>query len=547
MSVDVKYNGAKFPDPQPIVAIGDSPALLDGKVDYSALSIDVIGRITGDGLTKLETEKKYLVTGLSNSFKTLEIGSGSYEFAQPTNLVFQDSNLSTVLPYSVTFLVKEDLPNNGDTTLYTGLADLRDSWSFEEQENSIVEATHTVSAKGLKVSSIDPLYAARHFVTGRINNHLGDTNNAKFVNFSAFLTGQSGFLIARDEEVNRMNSVYSIKDTYRYSLSEEDPSPSGVLSTNTRIAWTKDGGLNVILDGSLQGGLVAYGHPIVSTGSFTTDDAKYFAQKAVERSKSDFEEDSYGAVLQKPRSFNYDVDTGANRLGFSFDFADPSDPRTSEVKHSFTTTVNATKDSNVVSVDVAGNLIYEGTEKLFDNSAPEASARFEAVSGEFDKIDFFGLAVAGYEQFTDNIQSYAVDQSINLSPRNFNVTKNPFNSEISYNYVFDNNIDLSTGALDNPTFTINKNYSIQVHSAQPTIGNSFVVQTGHNTIPSLSLSANANVKTGESVTSALTFFSGVIEENIRKYAFNDSGIIVRSDFATGDTQISITQDIIYQI
>lgn len=555
MSINVKYNGARFPDPQPFFTISDNPVIIGGKVDHVSTSVQIIGTITGNNLSALETQKKYLITGLSSAFKTLEIGSGSYSFAQPLDLSFQDSDLTTILPYSVNFILYQPLQNNGATTLYTGVSDLEDSWSFTEGENLIVEAVHRVSATSKKVDNQSNLNTARHFVTGRINNVNGDTSRSSFEQFAVFLRGNNtGFLKSRVEEIDRFRGVYSITDTFAYSIGEENIHPSGILNVNTNINWTPDGGLGIRVEGSLQGGLTGYDllnypkYEPVNTGMFTPNDAKYWASQAVARSKSPAESGFYGEVFNAPRNYEYSIDGESNLMNFSFEFVDPSDPRTKNTKHEYTASVNATKDSNTITVDVNGSISYQGFDGVFITGQPETGVRFAAVSGEFEKVNQYAIAINAYKDFLDIAPVYDNNSGLNRSPISLSVTKNPFESTISYNYTFDNNIDISTGLLENARFAINKTKSILTSFAQETISNGFSVQEGYLTIPSISINASANLVSGAIAQNSLNFLSGLIGGYLDLYSdYTESGILIQNDYSTGRDNISINRGIIYKI
>lgn len=533
MAVDVKYNGFRFPDPQPFVGISDSPVFTDGEVDSSSLSFDIVGKITGLNLSSLERQKRDIVTGLSSAFKTLQIGSGSYNYIQPISINFQNSNLSTILPYSITLQGREVL--DGNQTLFTGLTDLVDSWSFVEQNNLVVQASHSVSAKGNKIGASDPIDLARQFVTGRLG----------FNNFSVFLSGHSGFLVSRVEEIDQFRGNYGITDVYVFSTTEEDVFPSGLLSTNTQIGWTKDGGLTVRLDGSIQGGLTGHGHPVITTGMFSAEDAKYYASKALERSRSDFESGIYGSVFQSPKTYQYQVDEESNLLSFSFDFADPSDPRTQDVIHDYSVTVNASKDNNVIEVGVNGQVYYNTNKLLFDTGAPETNERYLAVSGEFETINFRALAIKGFSDFIKVVTGYATSSGINSNPTTATINKDPFASNISYSYTYDNNFDISTGELINPRFSITKEHSIRTVFAEETINGGYSTQTGYITIPSLTIQGDAELRSGANAGYSLGFFSGLLENYARQYGFTGSGILTQDSFETGNGTLNINKTLIF--
>jgi hypothetical protein len=282
---------------------------------------------------------------------------------------------------------------------------------------------------------------------------------------------------------------------------------------------------------------------------FKPSDAKYYAMKALERSKSDIEASNYGSVFKAPRTYNYSVDEESNLLNFSFDFADPSDPRTDEVIHNYTAAVEASKDTNTIRVSVNGQILYNGTEKLFGDTgvAPEFSARFVAVSGAFDSVDTHSIATQTFSDFVSGVSTYTDESGINKFPVNSTVTKNPFNSEISYSDIYDNNIDIGTGFLDNPRFNVVKTYSIHAHSAQPAIGNSFVLQSGHSTLPSVQVNAVADIKSGASAQNSLDFFSGLVDDYLRQHTFSGSGIITAHSYTTGENNLSIDKTLIFPI
>lgn len=534
---EVKYNDLLFPYPQPFVGVSNTPVFVEGKNDHFEVTIDLAGQITGQSLSDLEEQKRYLITGLSTAFKTLEVGDKTYGFCQPVNLNFADSNLSTFLPYSVSFIAYEDLAHNGSTTLYTGVTNLSDNWSFQEQENRLVEATHSVSAQGQKISSSDPLSLAKSWVDNRVN--------AQFNNFSTLLSGGSGYLVARDENIDQFLGVYGITDTYRYSLAEEDIFASGLIQTETQISWTQNEGLQVSLNGSVQGGLTGYGHPVITTGAFSTEDAKYYAAKSLERSKSDFESGVYGAVFNAPRTYEYTIQEDTNSLDFSFNFNDPSDPRNDEVKHTYSAQINASKDSSLIEISVNGELVYNSSAKLFNTGAPETGARFAAVEAAFSGVDVGAIASQNFADFVDTVDGYTDLSGLGNNPVSATIDKNPFESSITYNYSYDNSFDFSTGKLKNPSITLTRNHPITVQTANPNISGGFAMYTGHETMPSIQIAANAQLQTGDAMSVASDFLSGIVDNYALKYSFGGSGIVVQDTINTGDGAISINKTIIF--
>ena len=103
----VTYGSYTFPTPSPFVAETTAPIFLSGQSDYFMDQVSLIGNITGSDLSGLDLQKMQMISGLLSEFQTLKITGDAegkvYSGAKPVSISFSDSDLTTVLPYSVSF------------------------------------------------------------------------------------------------------------------------------------------------------------------------------------------------------------------------------------------------------------------------------------------------------------------------------------------------------------------------------------------------------------------------------------------------------------
>ena len=187
----IQYSGYNFPEPLPFLAESSTPIYTSGVYDHSTLDVQLVGFLTGRDICDLNSQKQAMIQGLLNEYGDLSINIGAtnktYSKALPTSIDFSDSDLTTVLPYSVSFLVF-----SGESfSQFFGVSSPKNEWSFSEQENQIVQATHTISAQGEKINDQEPLQNAIDFVTSLTG----------FQNIAPILRGNNAFLKSRNETI----------------------------------------------------------------------------------------------------------------------------------------------------------------------------------------------------------------------------------------------------------------------------------------------------------------------------------------------------------
>lgn len=530
MATSITYGSYSFPEPIPLFSEEDEAVKLGGLLDHSSIRVNIVGFLTGSDLSGLDLQKMQMVSGFLNEYQDLTITIENEAKTCPCAFIesidFNESDSTTVLPYSLTALYY-----SGETfSEYFGVTDPRNSWSYEEGDNKIITATHTVSAKGLKVGSKDPFDNAREFVSGKVING--------FENIALFNSGDNAFLTSRTENVDRKENIYGVTEVYSYSAGDRDNSDksysdSGVLNLSTSISFSDNSELSISVNGSLQGSMDANTGSqvgLLSTGNFTPEQATEVATNALVNSYSDYESGVYSFVQKGPTAFNYNLNTGANLLNFSFAFADPDkvDLINDNVLHSYVSSISLSKDASVSSVAVQGNLKYLGSLFIDSTGEFESNARFQAVDTAFGQVDQRAIAVSALEKFSGVATGYEINSSyVNEEPIDFSISKNPVENTISYNYNYSNQVDFSSGDLKNLSLNISDRRPLAINNVQETISGFGVSQVISRSLGNYSVSATCN-EDGSKLDKLKEYASGLCSGDL----------LIQESYATGQNSIS---------
>jgi hypothetical protein len=428
MSDVIQYDTYTFSDPQPSVAIERTPVFFQGKIDYIDVKVSVVGMLTGN-FSDLKEKRKSLVSGLSNGFKTLSIGDSTFDAAQPTNIGFSESNLSSFLPYSIEFQSFEEK----EFSEFFGVRDVVNSWSYAEQEDRTVQASHRMSAVGVKIDNNSKLTNAKNFVTNIDNN---------FQNYSSFFNGENAVFRSYAEEIDELQGSYSLTKTYILSDSRQPVSNDHIVKTQIQINYSKDNALQVTVNGSIMGDLDG---SAVTTGLFPPSLAESMAIDFIGKSKADDESELYDVDI-KLISYNYNQNETSNTINFSFTFGQR------EVDN-FTVNIQASKDSNMITASINGEIRNDSCLPLYDDITPlENSTRFLSLPAITDGL---GRCLEFYGQFYNVGDKYDGDYFLNPQSIQTSVGKNPIEQKISYAFAYNNQRETDFYKLD-ATAKINK-------------------------------------------------------------------------------------------
>lgn len=462
----VSYGSYNFPTPLPAIAESVEPIFIAGSFDHSKVKIDVAGFITGENSEELLITKKGMVDGLSSSFESfiVEVEDGNpteYTFSKPISINFEETKMSTLLPYSVSFESFEE----GSFAAYFGVRDPTNSWTYSEEDGRIISATHNISAIGMKVQDGDSLENAKTFV----NNLTG------FQNLSSFHEGNTAFIMSTVEKIDPTKKQYSITETYKFDSSDHPVSDVGIGSLSASINYAMSSDLKVGVNGSIIGAL---GGSAVNIASFTEEQATHYAKQSVASTLSAHEASVYSFISDGPTTYQYTVKPDENKIDFSFSFSN-SDcmQKIGNVCHEASTSVNASKDNGTLTVSVQGRLFFNSSVKVIGEDddeeliSPETSQRFAEIKEAFAGIEPFNLATKAFSDFISaHGPEYKVSNLyINPTPVTFSEDKRPFGSQISYSYQYDNKLDLSDGRLNNLQISISDSYPIELTTIKPSV------------------------------------------------------------------------------
>ena len=525
--MSVSYGVYNFPNPEPILAESNVGVYHSGVLDYVINNVRLIGALTGSSIHDIYHQKVELISGLSSGYAQLTVGNTGYSYANPNSISFADSSQSRYLPYDIAFTAYE----NKSFTNFFGIINPSDTWEFSEQEGRIVNAIHSVSAQGVKIDGNDPLINARNFV----NNNLNGYNND--ISFS--WTGVSGFLIGKNEEVNRVNNTYSATENYLFSTSHTPINNSGIISANSQIAYDKENGVSIRVNGKIQGGLTGYGYPLVTTGMLSTSTARLIATNALHRSKSSYEEEIYKTISRSPSSYNYTINEESNVIDFSFEFkkalSQNGDPY---VLNTYSVSVNASKDDGIVSATIDGLFQYNGAFDIFSTTGdPKDTVRWGRVYSGFESFDPYPIVLDYYTGFS--LVNIYDSGDLYSTPVSFSINKDPFNSQISYNYTYDNRLDITSGDLNNAQFSINYTQPIAKTGIVETILSFAKQQTHSRTAGIKNVQASSENTTGDSnanVNLLKSYATGLI----RPFS-----VLTSDDYTASQSSISVNLSALY--
>lgn len=517
----ISYGSYSFPTPHPFAAIDDSSIFVEGVVDHFANKISIVGQITGLNLSSLTYAKKAMTDGLSNPYQALDIGGTVFDIALPIGITFDESGLTTVLPYSAEF----EAYSSTDFSEYFGVSDPVDSWTYTEQQGRIVTASHTISAVGTNANGNDRLTNAKNYV---------ESKSIGFSNISNFLSGDSAFLKSRSEQIDRQKGSYGITEEFVFSKSANPISTNGLVTANIKINYSKDNSLQGTVDGSIIGAL---GGSPVSTGDITPADATQLFLNAVVKTKSDYEEDIYGAIINGPTSFNYDVNEEANSINFSFEFSKPDEEGLTNVTHKQKASISATKDSNVIAVQVNGSITYRSAADILSSGNFNTGHRFDVVNSFLETgVNAYGFAIETLTDFCDEVDIYEDSPYLNPIPETFTITKDPFSSSIEYDYRFSNIEDFSSGQLTGLAFSISDELPIMVSGVQESVAGFSAQKLIDKKLGAISIQGSCN-NTPEKLETLRQTLESIVKDKTCK--------IIDSSFSTGDSTISYAINTVY--
>ena len=242
--VIIKYNNKRIPvsgtGPTPYVSIADDVISYGNRWGISQ-RIVLNGVITGNSFNDLYTAQTGLVDIFSSSYKTLKVLEGADD-TEPTseafafsgcsvqNVSFDNAPYNKVVGYSVELL---SYPS-GLTGFFSGnygILDPRDEITINPGNDGIGTVTHSVSARGFVINTIDDaINNVKSYVSSRtgVSRILTLPLVSGMDNSGAF----TPVLVSLSENLDRLALSYSIEESYRFKTISGDSESAQNYSFN---------------------------------------------------------------------------------------------------------------------------------------------------------------------------------------------------------------------------------------------------------------------------------------------------------------------------
>jgi len=180
----------------------------------------------------------------SGGYVSVKQDVNSFENVFVNNINFPSSNYVKLLPYQIELSY---YPQSSFSGFY-GILDPSDEWVFDQSEDGIINITHTVSARGIQtLAGFNALENAQDFVLSRtgFSNYVAP----QFIQKSI----PSGVLKSQQESVNRLDSTFSLVETY--TSDQFYPCDYGVLRFTVDYDRNQAGFNTAAIQGSFEGGI----------------------------------------------------------------------------------------------------------------------------------------------------------------------------------------------------------------------------------------------------------------------------------------------------
>jgi hypothetical protein len=406
----ITFGTYTFPEPEPLLSLDLESVEMGGLQQAERQAINVIGFLTGNSLIELNSQKNEMIDGLVRPFAPLSVECFNFPLAELSSLEFSESDLTTLLPYSVQF---EAYPDGGGE--FFGIESATDEWSYKENEDKTLTATHSISAKALNVDGTNPFERAKAFVTSRTD---GYENISKIHE----VKGQVGYLRSISEVIDIFNGSYEITYEYLVGVAEEH-SNDAVVRYSAQVDYSKEGGLSVSVSGSIIGEIDG---PPVSESMFSKEDARDVLVDYIAKSKSNTEDGKYPFFPRLPDSSSYTEKEDSNTIEFTFQF-DNLESEDEDIIHEYAVTYEENSDSGVKTATISGTVRYVGTNNPFNPSVdgdPSTSVRFGLVKSFFNSISPFGIL--------NGLAPFQISDDL----KNSSVSKKPYEFSIDYSFSY---------------------------------------------------------------------------------------------------------------
>lgn len=453
----ITYNGNRVPPsgtgPIPYVSMAEE-VISYGDRWGLANKITLAGQITGNDFNALYTAQTGLTNVFASSYKTLKVFEAAddslsfneiYAFSgcQIQDISFDRNGYNKVVGYSVQLL---SYPS-GLTGYFSGtygILEPRDEIKITEGVDGFNTITHSVSAKGFVISTVDSAIT-------NVQNYVATRTGAARVLSCPPISGienPDGFspvLINLTENLDRLSLLYSVEETYRFKSATGDTESAARYNFNnyylTSYTTNVSSGagedfVTANIQGEIRAGVTgATGAALISGLTYQLSGLNPYAVIS----------GKYGSpngfsFCKDPIELSLNEDLKSRKISFNISYDNLEFYGSANDKYAyngcyFDPVISYSIDnlSNIVSVDVKGEIKCRGTQtNRYTNSL--------VYLGELMKTGTSAVAPRIYD-FANDFYTVFFNNTVfalNGLPNNVVVDANPFLGTVSVSCTFDN-------------------------------------------------------------------------------------------------------------
>lgn len=483
--VSILYDGIDpfYPQPTPFVGKGIEN-IYYGELWAKQENLTLEGQISGCAFDDIVSEQQRITNNFKKNYQTLEIWqeeggvSGRIfqkDLCEINSISFPQDRWIGVLPYTIEI---NCYPSGYFSGAY-GVLEPVDSWQLQENENYTLNATHTISCRGLNTSSSinNALENAKNWVLTKRN-----FNSYQVPAFIENASTGNFCLLTTEETIDRFNGVYGIIDSYSSDLLRTG---YGILRYTTSFE-SGENAISVQLNGEING----CGQNIESLRQVFSGLNKFATAQI-----------SYNKIFNRndlnpnPLIYSVSEDVPNNTISFNYSFNNDNSP---EVAFDYNVSLTS---GQLIGAAIQGNIIVRGGTRV---------QKLEKAKAYVSGLNLYNLTTEFYNEF----YPYANLYPLNTKAITSGITINEFQGTVGVNAEFNNKIQTPSG-LEKFDYTLDFAPSIYVLDSKSRVNGSgiySIVDLNFYTRGALTVNGNAVISSDN------TFNSGL--DTIKKESFN---------------------------
>jgi hypothetical protein len=439
------FSGLGIPTPllsrsETMVPVGERWAQLE--------TIKLQGQFTGCyTFPEIAAKQQSLLSGFKDNFKTLtirETGANIFnaQFVKVSDIVFGQSNYAFLLPFEITF---ECYPSGYFSGSF-GVLNPKDNFSFSEDDEGIINITHTIGAQGFVTNgnTSDALANAKSWV----QSHTGWSAQVT----PRFISGFNSTLCLRTvgENLDRLNATYEITETYQSDI--YGSGQIGILRYSTDFSSGIEDGISTIrVQGDIRG---------CKNQSLTSLRDRYNGFNAYNTALNIFNRITNRTDLnQNPTTKSVSEDSTHKLIGFSYVYTDDLRPNLGVI-YSFNFDYNYEED--IVTCNVSATVYFRGA---------YTTTRWQQVKDFANTINLFPIAQSAYNEYIVIVAPHLAAFPLINKMVTFSRRESEHSLELSLSASF-NNKEAPPNGLDSLDYTLNFTPPIRQYSAGPILDGS---------------------------------------------------------------------------